>query len=523
MKSVIRTYKFALKVKSQKTWDVLKKFSRAALAAYNHAALLVTGDDRHRQNNIDEKFELWKKDHPVEAVEYDAQMEKYNQYRELIKLAKRDKCPWPEEVKYPKRPVKIKSDVKKSIPVKVIKQMWYERRENTDAAYLGENSQQIIISTVGAARSATIKRRTENQCASMPGVKPDYAHHPFYLYRGQYRIENDNGRWSLLLRTPKMEGCEWIRIRFFPTRKFFNPDQVVSLQIGKTRYTNKWYVCFSMRIPVDARILRDRTVGVDINSGTGNTIVVVDRHGEIFRRVIPGSLEKIQRKIEKLQHRMNLILNANEENYKTRNVKKLKRWIRNLYAKAANIRKNSLHHFSKEVVLAGNKVALEDLDVKQLTKSAKGTIGNPGKNVARKADRNRKMLSVAPGMFRDMVTYKSHGLEASTMVVVDPAYTSLLCCYCGEKGLRYGKKFRCVNRSCAHFDVVRDADENGGMNCVRKADAGEGEIIEKPPEKTKIGKAQDKRKKNFEAAQAAKAAEVVEFIPAAVESVAVAL
>ena len=37
-------------------------------------------------------------------------------------------------------------------------------------------------------------------------------------------------------------------------------------------------------------------------------------------------------------------------------------------------------------------IALEDLGVKDMTRSAKGTVENPGKNVAQKSGLNRSIL-----------------------------------------------------------------------------------------------------------------------------------
>jgi len=64
--------------------------------------------------------------------------------------------------------------------------------------------------------------------------------------------------------------------------------------------------------------------------------------------------------------------------------------LRQLYTKINRCRKNRLHELSTEVVpqrrpLNNSLIAIEDLKLKNMSKSAKGTLENPGKNV--KSDR----------------------------------------------------------------------------------------------------------------------------------------
>jgi len=502
MAEVIRTYKFRMKVKTDRQWQLLLRLSRCATAVCNYASLVVNGDAAHRQVSIDRQLAEWKKAHPIEAAAYDAEMEKWNEFCRLRTLAKRGKAPWPVHMKHPKKPVRITSEVKKRVLGYTIEKMWSEHRKMENATIplrdgemrvdrLHANEDQMLVRGVAASVCGAIKMRMKGKSASFPQQKPNYANTSFPVYRPYFDIEESHGMWTLVLNIKGEK--EPLRLRFYPNRKEFRPDIVKSIRVGREKRTRKWWTAFCVRLPMDTTPLPSRTVGIDINSGKGNSVVVADQDGELFRRSMPDTLEKIQKRIENLQRMKNETLNLNGDDYGTRKVRSLKKRICRLHMRAANIRRNALHHFSKEVVHSGSIVGLEDLDVQDMTKSAKGTVEHPGVAVSERAYLNRKMLAVAPATFRSMVTYKSHGLEHSKVVVVNPAGTSQECCYCQKKGLRDGRNFVCRNRKCHAFGVQRDADENAAMNISIRAHTGRCEEIKKPSGKTKTDLKQEKK------------------------------
>jgi hypothetical protein len=514
-----RVYKFKLKVESQTAWQFLLSFSKSSTAAYNFAAERAVEDDQKRQADIDAKFEVWKQHNPVEGAAYDAEMAEYKKQREtfleLERKAKKGECPWPEEPEYPERPVKIKSDVKRRRSDEVT-DLWSQARGslvvtlNADDASKktevhGEdlflNSQKEVLRSVDASVSGTIKRRTDGFCASVPHPKPEYSDHPFKLFKtgGQFIFHQaigDKGQLqhSVILSKGRGRNHQVVKLRFFPNRPISYGD-VKTIQIGRFRGTCNWWIGISIDASMSNVSLPNRAIGVDVNSGYGNNIVVSDINGELYRRAIPDEMARVNTKIEETQREKDRVLEANGHNYKSRQVRMLRRRIRQLHGHLANIRKNWLHHCSKEIVMSGNLVSLEKLNIQKLTKSAKGTPSNPGKGVAAQSRKTRKMLGVAPGMLKEMVEYKSHALSQSRVAEVDPAGTSSKCCYCGKKGLRHSnfKLFRCTNSKCAYHGIDRDADENGSMNIVRRAVAGKCKIIEKPTGQTKIAQMHSKR------------------------------
>ena len=92
--------------------------------------------------------------------------------------------------------------------------------------------------------------------------------------------------------------------------------------------------------------------------------------------------------------------------------------------------RNELHRITTQFVGKYDFFAIEDLSILSLTRSARGTLENPGQGVTIKAAANRTMLEQTWGEFAQILTYKAEGAGVS-VVRVDPAYTSLTCSRCG--------------------------------------------------------------------------------------------
>ena len=79
-----------------------------------------------------------------------------------------------------------------------------------------------------------------------------------------------------------------------------------------------------------------------------------------------------------------------------------------------NRRKNFTHQTSAKVVREHSLIATEKLAVKNMTASAKGTVEEPGKNIAQKAGLNREILDTSPASLIKAILYKAE--EAGTAI-----------------------------------------------------------------------------------------------------------
>ena len=140
--------------------------------------------------------------------------------------------------------------------------------------------------------------------------------------------------------------------------------------------------------------------------------------------------------------------------------KRTKKKVGKVSRKIANTRKNWIHQTTKEIAGKCGTIVVEDLKIKNMTASAKGTVGNPGRNVKQKAGLNRAMLDTAFGEMRRKLEYK-----CGRVIEVNPAYTSQRCSECGHTDKENRKtqaRFLCV--SCG---FASNADTNAAINIRR--------------------------------------------------------
>ena len=103
-------------------------------------------------------------------------------------------------------------------------------------------------------------------------------------------------------------------------------------------------------------------------------------------------------------------------------------------------------------------IRVEDLQIKNMTRSAKGTRENPGRNVRAKAGLNRGILRSGWGLLVRRLEDKAPGRVEK----INPAYTSQRCSACGQvdgKSRESQAVFRCT--ACGY---ACNADVNAARN-----------------------------------------------------------
>ena len=128
-------------------------------------------------------------------------------------------------------------------------------------------------------------------------------------------------------------------------------------------------------------------------------------------------------------------------------------------------RRQQDHRIAHELVQRYDHIAAEDLQIQNLTRSARGTIEQPGRNVKQKRGLNRSINEQTWGQFLTLVGEQAekHGGRFTR----NPAhYTSQICSACGamESGARKGELFACP--ACGY---VANADVNGARNVLKRS------------------------------------------------------
>jgi putative transposase len=117
-------------------------------------------------------------------------------------------------------------------------------------------------------------------------------------------------------------------------------------------------------------------------------------------------------------------------------------------------------------------IRVEDLKIKNMVRSARGTIAVPGKNVRAKAGLNRSIHAAGWGRLVTHLEHKAPGRVEK----INPAYTSQICHACGHRAAENRERqavFRC--RACGHTD---HADVNAAKNIAA------GRAVTCPPRPT---------------------------------------
>lgn len=144
---------------------------------------------------------------------------------------------------------------------------------------------------------------------------------------------------------------------------------------------------------------------------------------------------------------------------------KVKLAIARLRAREVDRRKDWVEKTTTDLAGRFDRIAVEDLKIVNMTRSAKGTVEQPGRNVRQKAGLNRAILDAGWGRLVTRLEHKAAG----RVVRVDPAFTSLTCNTCGHRAPENRESqavFRCV--ACGH---VANADVNAACN-IRDIAAG---------------------------------------------------
>ena len=149
----------------------------------------------------------------------------------------------------------------------------------------------------------------------------------------------------------------------------------------------------------------------------------------------------------------------------SKNWQKLNAKISKLHHKIANIRKNHLHQISSAISKNHAIVYVEDLQVANMSKSAKGNAEQHGRNVKQKSGLNRTILDQSWSEFRRQLDYKLLWCGGH-LIAVPPQNTSRCCPACGHttKDNRQTQAlFECVD--CGYQN---NADIVGAINVLKR-------------------------------------------------------
>jgi putative transposase len=262
------------------------------------------------------------------------------------------------------------------------------------------------------------------------------------------QVERLNRRWGRV-RLPKLG---WVRLRW--TR----PPGGTIRNATVARDGGRWYVSFCVEDGA-AEVAPNGKPPVGVDRGVDVAVATSDgaKHDRQF--VTAGE----QLRLRRLQQRLARSLRTHGRNRKSERRDAVRARLGRLNARVRARRTDFAAQTADQVVTAHGLVVVEDLRVKNMTRSAKGTFEEPGRNVRQKAGLNRAILGKGWGGFLLALQHAAR-YHGATVVKVNPAYTSQRCSRCNLVDANSRKsqaEFACTG--CGHRD---NADVNAAKNIL---------------------------------------------------------
>ena len=232
-----------------------------------------------------------------------------------------------------------------------------------------------------------------------------------------FRIVGRRGQQWDVRRVSGKAGQVWIPkagwVRFRWSRPV--PPGAKSYRVTMDR-AGRWHIAFAVipePIPAPGN---GQAVGID----RGVTVSAALSTGELLHA--PGLTGPERRRVRRLQR---TLARARRGSHRRGQVKHA---IARLRARETDRRKDWAEKASTGIARRFDLIRVEDLKIGNMTRSARGTAGDPGLNVRAKAGLNREILRSGWGLLVRRLADKAPGRVEK----IKPAFTSQRCSACGQ-------------------------------------------------------------------------------------------
>ena len=260
-----------------------------------------------------------------------------------------------------------------------------------------------------------------------------------FRYPQGFKVDNENGRVFL----PKIG---WVRS---------NKSQNVIGEAKNVTVSKKGQYWFgSIQVEINREIHSTPSTSI-VGGDLGIARFLTLSNQEYYQPL--NIFKKLKTQLAKLQKKLS------KKERSSHRWRKLKSKITKLHIRIANTRNDYLHKVSSQLSQNHAIVILEDLKISNMSKSAKGTVEKPGKNVKQKSGLNRAILDQGWGEFIRQLEYKLFW-NGGQIIQVDPKNTSRKCPKCNYVSAKNRKTqavFCCQQKSC---NYTANADYVGSIN-----------------------------------------------------------
>jgi len=282
------------------------------------------------------------------------------------------------------------------------------------------------------------------QRSDFPNFKKKGQHDSFrYPDPKEIKLDPMNSRLFL----PKLG---WVRFRNSRTVIGKIKNLTVSLSCGK------WFVSIQTEREIEQPLPRGGAVGIDL--GVVRFATLSD--GTFYAPL--SSFRRHQSRLRKGQQALS------RKRKFSANWKKAKARVQRIYARIGNARRDYLHKTSTAISQNHAMVCIENLQVRNLSKSARGSIETPGQRVRAKSGLNKSILDQGWAEFRRQLGYKL-GWNGGSLILVPPQNTSRRCPECDHVSAQ--NRLTQERFACIVCGFEENADRVGAINILRAGHA----------------------------------------------------
>ena len=243
-----------------------------------------------------------------------------------------------------------------------------------------------------------------------------------------------------------------------------------------SRKAGKWYVSILTEREVETPVQRQGDwLGIDVGIAQYATLSTGEHKLSLY------ALKHSQKRLTKLSRKLERATRGSRRRQNT------KQRLAACHAQIANKRADHAHKVSSDIVKRHGRIRMEELRLVNMMKSAKGSIEQPGENVAQKRRLNRQFADQGLRQLRTFIQYKL-AWSGGRFEAVNPKHTSQKCNACkhtARENRMSQAAFRCV--ACSYSE---HADVNAAKN-IRDTTAVGTIAVKVPPRRRRTSPACD--------------------------------
>ncbi|WP_419687996.1 RNA-guided endonuclease InsQ/TnpB family protein [Burkholderia theae] len=317
-----------------------------------------------------------------------------------------------------------------------------EWRNSTETAWLADapvHPLQQSLKDLERAYASIFAKRTDFPRFKKKGRSDSFR----YPDPKQVKLDQTNSRVFL----PKLG---WLRYRNSREALGTVKNVTVSQSCGK------WYVSIQTEREVEQPIPQGNAIGIDM--GVVRLATLSD--GTFYAPL--NSFKRHEAALRRAQQAMSRKVKF------SRNWMTAKARVQRIHSRIGNARRDYLHKATTAISQNHAMVCIEDLKVRNMSRSAAGTTEKPGRQVRVKSGLNKAILDQGWFEFRRQLDYKLawHG---GWLVAVPPRNTSRTCPCCGY--VSTGNRRTQARFECMECGFAENADVVGAINVLRAGHA----------------------------------------------------